>query len=469
MNSILVVVQIFLSAQHPPHPASSIFTSHANSFQKSQNNEESLRPREIHLDDDLVISSTIQIRSEGISLKGDDTTLMFPPLREVHSESLPSSQVDHRTRIDAATPRKRNMRSGTTSNFMFDVWNSTFSASGVHVICNSGDDGFCLVSSSIVHFSFSSITSNGISSPFMIEMSDWTNGEQRWRLFSHRSLTTRRLTSCLPLSGFLHPSTSLPTECHKTVISVPPNAEHRISIFGTGLLFESGSISSGTGPLFSFGLTDHDSSLSALRNDVEMETSLSSSSFVNMTSTHCCLSTGQLSNHNSGTGMLDANVGGNVVCVNSSFSHCIRQPNEAKDFANENITQSVVGRLSSVASSVTSVSYTLCTFDTMTVAVGVNYQGGAAIFLFSASSSLTVEQCFFHQCSCTGNADDEGAICVTYQASLKLPVSISDSSFTECTTLGEELPDHHLQLCFRVVYIDPTRRGIRDFWHDLPD
>ncbi|KAK2941278.1 hypothetical protein BLNAU_23814 [Blattamonas nauphoetae] len=453
MNSILVVVQIFLSAQHPPHPASSIFTSHANSFQKSQNNEESLRPREIHLDDDLVISSTIQIRSEGISLKGDDTTLMFPPLREVHSESLPSSQVDHRTRIDAATPRKRNMRSGTTSNFMFDVWNSTFSASGVHVICNSGDDGFCLVSSSIVHFSFSSITSNGISSPFMIEMSDWTNGGTAVEIILS-SVTHNSKTDFLPpLSGFLHPSTSLPTECHKTVISVPPNAEHRISIFGTGLLFESGSISSGTGPLFSFGLTDHDSSLSALRNDVEMETSLSSSSFVNMTSTHCCLSTGQLfgsevsqrvigcsishsSNHNSGTGMLDANVGGNVVCVNSSFSHCIRQPNEAKDFANENITQSVVGRLSSVASSVTSVSYTLCTFDTMTVAVGVNYQGGAAIFLFSASSSLTVEQCFFHQCSCTGNADDEGAICVTYQASLKLPVSISDSSFTECTTLG---------------------------------
>ncbi|KAK2942217.1 hypothetical protein BLNAU_22867 [Blattamonas nauphoetae] len=453
MNSILVVLQILLSAQHQHQTASSIFTSHANSFQKSQNNEESHRPHEIHLDDDLVISSTIQIRSEGISLKGDDTTLMFPPLREVHSESLPSSQVYHRTRIDAATSRKRNMGSGTTSNFMFDVWNSTFSASGVHVICDSDNDGFCLVSSSIVHFSSSSITSNRLSSPFMIKMSDWTNGGATVEIILS-SITHNSKTDFLPpLSGLLLSSTSLPTECHKDITSVPPNLETRISIFGTGLLFESGSFSSGTGPLFSFGLTDHESSLSALRNDVEMETSLSSSSFVNMTSTHCCSSTGQLfgsevsqrviscslsrsSNHNSGTGMLDANVGGNVVCVNSSFSHCIRQPNEAKEFTNKNITQSIIGRLNNVPSSVTSVSYTLCTFDTMTVAVGVSLYGGAAICLYNPSSLLTVVQCFFHKCSCTGNADDGGAICVVYQASLKLPVSISDSSFTECTALG---------------------------------
>ncbi|KAK2940873.1 hypothetical protein BLNAU_24218 [Blattamonas nauphoetae] len=393
------------------------------------------------------------IRSAGISLKGDDTTLMFPPLREVHSESLSSSQVDHRTRIDTTTPRKQNMRSGTALNFMFDVWNSTFSAIGVHVICDSDNDGFCLVSSSIVHFSSSSITSNGLSSPFMIESSDWTNGKTTVEIVLS-SITHNSKTDFLPpLGGRLHSSISLPTDLDKNIISVPPNAEQRISIFGTGLLFNSGSFSSGTGPLFSFGLADHDSSLSALRNDVEMETSLSSSSFVNMTSTHCCSSTGQLfgsevsqrvigcsithsSNHNSGTGMLDANVGGNVVCVNSSFSHCIRQPNNVKDYANKNITQSVIGRLSSVASTVTSVSYTLCTFNTMTVAADVSYRGGAAICLSQTSSSLTVEQCFFHKCSCTGNNDDGGAICVAYQATKKLSVSISDSSFAECTTFG---------------------------------
>ncbi|KAK2944544.1 hypothetical protein BLNAU_20550 [Blattamonas nauphoetae] len=381
---------------------------------------------------------------------------MFPPLREVHSESLPSSQVQHRTRIDTATPRKRNMRSGTTSNFMFDVWNSTFSASGVHVLCDSDNDGFCLVSSSIVHFSSSSITSNGLSSPFTIEMCDWTNGGTTVEIILS-SVTHNSKTDFLPpLSGLLHSSTSQSTESRQNILSVPPNAAHRISIFGTGLLFESGAISSGTGPLFSFGLTDHDSFLSALRNDVEMETSLSSSSFVNMTSTHFCSSTGQLfgsevsqrvigcslshsSNHNSGTGMLDANVGGNVVCVNSSFSHCIRQPNGAKDFTNENITQSVIGRLNNVTSSITSVSYTLCTFDTMTVAVGVTLHGGAAIFLLETSSSLTIKQCFFLKCSCTGSSDDGGAICVAYLATKQLPhspITISNSAFVSCSSVG---------------------------------
>ncbi|KAK2941294.1 hypothetical protein BLNAU_23802 [Blattamonas nauphoetae] len=228
------------------------------------------------------------IRSAGISLKGDDTTLMFPPLREVHSESLSSSQVDHRTRIDTTTPRKQNMRSGTALNFMFDVWNSTFSAIGVHVICDSDNDGFCL--------------------------------------FDHIKWT---------------------------LISV------------------------------------HDRILEP-----------------------------QLGDRNAGR-----ECGRNVVCVNSSFSHCIRQPNNVKDYANKNITQSVIGRLSSVASTVTSVSYTLCTFNTMTVAADVSYRGGAAICLSQTSSSLTVEQCFFHKCSCTGNNDDGGAICVAYQATKKLSIS----------------------------------------------
>ncbi|KAK2948888.1 hypothetical protein BLNAU_16231 [Blattamonas nauphoetae] len=53
-----------------------------------------------------------------------------------------------------------------------------------------------------------------------------------------------------------------------------------------------------------------------------------------------------------------------------------------------------------------------------------------------ASSSLTVMKCSFHKCTCTGNGDDGGAIFANYQASMKLPVSISDSSFTECTALG---------------------------------
>ncbi|KAK2953381.1 hypothetical protein BLNAU_11667 [Blattamonas nauphoetae] len=256
-----------------------------------------------------------------------------------------------------------------------------------------------------------------------------------------------------PLVGLFHTSPWLVVDCSQETSSFLPNQQNRISIFGTGLTFESTSLSSGTGPLFSFGLADHASSLPVLGNDVEMETSLSSSSFVNMTSSLRRSSSGQLfgsevwqrvigcsmsdsTNHNSGTGMLDANVGGNLVCLNSSFLDCQRSSNDVKDFINENITQTHIGRLNNVTSTVTSISYTLCTFNTMTVAVGENQKGGAAIFLDYTSSSLAVEQCFFHKCSCTGNADDGGALCVVYLQTSKYLVSISDSTFTECTALA---------------------------------
>ncbi|KAK2953421.1 hypothetical protein BLNAU_11707 [Blattamonas nauphoetae] len=451
MNSILVVVQVLLSAQSQSQTGLSAFTSNINTFCDRQVNEDH-RHHEIQLDDDFVISSTIQIWAEGFSLKGNDAVLMFPPNHEPHSSPIPSSPVQSQTRIRQTNTRKQNFRSGTTSNFMFDVSNSTFSASGVHVMCDSENNGFCLVSSSTVHFSSSSITSNGMSSPFMTRIG----------LIDEKSASTIVLSSIThlsnsatlpPLVGLFHTSICLVVDCSKDASSFLPNQENRISIFGTGLTFESTSLSSGTGPLFSFGLADHASSLPVLGNDVEMETSLSSSSFVNVTSSLRRSSSGQLfgsevwqrviccsmsesTNHNSGTGILDANVGGNLVCLNSSFTNCQRSSNEVKDFINENITQTHIGRLNNVTSTVTSVTYTLCTFNTMTVATGQNLQGGAAIFIYGTSSSLTVEKCFFHKCSCTGLDDDGGALCVVYRQTMKCPVSISDSSFTECTALG---------------------------------
>ncbi|KAK2959633.1 hypothetical protein BLNAU_5411 [Blattamonas nauphoetae] len=424
MNSILVVVQVLFLAQSQSQTGLSAFPSNINTFFDHQVNEEH-RHHEFQLDDDFVISSTIQIRSEGFSLKGNDVALMFPPNHEEHSKPHPSSQVQRQTRINQTNTKNQNRQSGTISNFMFDVSNSTFSACGVHVMGDSENNGFCLVSSSTVRLSSSSITSNGISSPFMTRIG----------LIDERSASTIVLSSVThlsnsaalpPLVGLFHTSPSLSVDCPKDTSSILPNQDNGISIFGTGLTFESTSFLSGTGPLFSFGLADHASSLPPLGNDVEMETSLSSSSLVNMTSSLRCSSSGQLfgsevwqrvigcsmsdsTNHNSGTGMLDANVGGNLVCLNSSFSDCQRASNDVKVFTNENITQTHIGRLNNVSSSVTSVSYTLCTFNTMTVAVGENQKGGAAIFLYHTPSSLIVEKCFFHKCSCTGNADDGGA------------------------------------------------------------
>ncbi|KAK2954854.1 hypothetical protein BLNAU_10184 [Blattamonas nauphoetae] len=126
-------------------------------------------------------------------------------------------------------------------------------------------------------------------------------------------------------------------------------------------------------------------------------------------------------NHDSGTGMLSPNLGGNVMCLNTSFSSCIRTGNEDTDFQNTNYTQG--DRLNSVASDVTSVTFTLCTFNTMTIA-SEDYSGGAAIF----------DTCFFHKCTCTGNDDDGGAVHVSCAYGNSHPFSMSHSSFTECSS-----------------------------------
>ncbi|KAK2950360.1 hypothetical protein BLNAU_14695 [Blattamonas nauphoetae] len=71
----------------------------------------------------------------------------------------------------------------------------------------------------------------------------------------------------------------------------------------------------------------------------------------------------------------------------------------------------------------------------MWVAAGGSNLGGSAIFLEKTSSSLTVRTCFFRKCICIANDDDGGAIHFKCSTTLNRPISLSDSSFTECSTL----------------------------------
>ncbi|KAK2948633.1 hypothetical protein BLNAU_16452 [Blattamonas nauphoetae] len=181
-----------------------------------------------------------------------------------------------------------------------------------------------------------------------------------------------------------------------------------------------------------------------------METYLLSSTLVNVSSSSACFpgkqlfgsevsqvvvgsSVGKSTNHDSGTGMMSPNLGGSLTCLNTSFSSCIRERNAVKTFQNKTYTQG--SRLNNVTADVTSVTFTLCTFNTMTIALHQNYGGGAAIYLEYAYSSLTVRTCFFHRCTCTGRNDDGGAVYLYCSTISKHAISISDSSFTECSTL----------------------------------
>ncbi|KAK2940766.1 hypothetical protein BLNAU_24321 [Blattamonas nauphoetae] len=115
--------------------------------------------------------------------------------------------------------------------------------------------------------------------------------------------------------------------------------DDEISVVGSSLDFSNVHFPIGSGPLFS------------------VNTMLSSSSLLNVTSSLHPI----CENQNSGTTMLDVNLGGNLGCLNTSFSSCIRQSNTA--------------------------------------------ESGSAI-LITSTTSLTVTQCYFHICNVSGENDD---------------------------------------------------------------
>ncbi|KAK2950694.1 hypothetical protein BLNAU_14365 [Blattamonas nauphoetae] len=176
-------------------------------------------------------------------------------------------------------------------------------------------------------------------------------------------------------------------------------------------------------------------SLGVSRCALRMETSLIRSTLVNMASSTPLSPGKQLfgsavgqrvvgscvrksTNHDSGTGMMSPNLGGNLLCLNTSFSSCIRQPNEAKHFSFENRTQGF--RLSNVYVTVPSVSFTLCTSNELTFAVCEYETGGAAIFVMDTSASVTIPTCFFHKCTCTAPGND-GELCSSCAGMICIP------------------------------------------------
>ncbi|KAK2958474.1 hypothetical protein BLNAU_6508 [Blattamonas nauphoetae] len=218
---------------------------------------------------------------------------------------------------------------------------------------------------------------------------------------------------------------------------------------------ESQTLPVGTGPLLSFGLAQpHTHGLPA-SSALQMDTVLQFCTLVNMSSqntqpTHhpshfrfgsnveqkvigCAI--WNSTNHQSGTAMMSPNLGGNLMCSNTSFSSCIQQRNGDQDleFSFENRTQTDIGRFAiNSTSSLTSVSFTLCTFRDMSKGAETRVSG-AAINMNNSQASLNVTQCFFHQCS-TASSGSGGAINVQYNSNNQHEVLISSSSFTKCTT-----------------------------------
>ncbi|KAK2955923.1 hypothetical protein BLNAU_9083 [Blattamonas nauphoetae] len=422
--------------QHLPTSFQSLFNSNVN----ANFEEESTKSKILTLNQDVVISSAMQIRSEEIVLIGNSARLLFHDDLQPNLECSALSPNQPSTKSIPEQSQKWTKDKGKIAIFMFEVTNSTFSMSGVHAIMNSEGNRICSIIGSTVRFSSSSITSNGDSSPFLIRTSS-NEGPNLGSVIILLDVTHHSRSAHLaPFVDLAIPQTDAATRQTEAV-----------TIVGTGLLLDSKDLVGGTGPLFSFGLTEHDSSIAASGYVIRMETNLLQTNLVNMTSSSpfspgkqlfgsevcqrvagCSMS--HSTNHDSGTGMMSPNLGGSLTCLNTSFSSCIRERNTVKEFSFENRTQTHIGRLNNVTSDVTSVTFTLCTFDNMTVAVHKDYNGGGAILLHQTSSSLTIDTCFFNNCSCTGEDDDGGAVSFRCSETDGFPFSVTDSSFTNCST-----------------------------------
>ncbi|KAK2948575.1 hypothetical protein BLNAU_16474 [Blattamonas nauphoetae] len=453
MINVIIIFQVLTAAGIPASGPISSLSDYWSENQKRLFNNVDSGSKIFHLQQDLVVSSTIQVRSEALTLLGNNTSLLSS--RDISSDSdhhIFSQNQDLSSTKHATSEQQCNGRAAA-SQFMFCVWNSTFSVKGVHVNCNSGRNGICSISGSHVQFSSSTISSNGHSSPLMVRMLD-AEGCESSSCISFLGVTHLSKTCSLPpLVGVLPSSTILSSAPNSHVDGRSLDNSPGVSVVGTGLEFGSMSFSAGTGPLFSFGLSE-ELSLPDIAHSLRVETTLIGSSLVNVTSRKVETRKGllfggevtqrvigseihQSTNHDSGTGMLDVNLGGNVRCVNTSFTECRREGNTDPSFVNKNITSSVIGRQEfNHTSTATLVSYSLCTFKNMAFSAPTSEIGGSAIYLKGSPASLAVKDCFFQSCRVTESYHYGGAICMWGDYFYRPYLRLERSSFSKCKAVG---------------------------------
>ncbi|KAK2950878.1 hypothetical protein BLNAU_14180 [Blattamonas nauphoetae] len=442
------------------HIQPSFFSECGSASRTTSLTNEPLNRRLLHLEVDAILSSTIQIRSDMISLKGRHTTLSFIPVPEETLNTPHFSQIRGPSRQQAEQSTDSNKLRCIATQFMFDVSNSTFWIDGMDLKSDTEGNGVCSLSGSSMELSRSSITSHGFSSPFVIVLSEQSEEwSERSGSTVHLSDVTYLSTSSLiaPFVDVSRPSAPLSSNLPTQNNDDSPDSADGISVVGMNVALESKMLLSGTGPLFSFGLFKHGSYHLPVGHSLGMETDLIKSHLFNISSQSspsrsnsgellfgsnvnqrlvgCSIS--RSSNHQRGTSMMDPNLGGSLLCQNTSFSSCVSQDNAEQEVSNENRVQEQRFVLSDTT--ITSIKFTLCTFDDMRWETDGDEIGGAAIFVKETNAALTVSQCFFHKCVSTGVNNDGTAILFICKSASRKAFSMSQSSFTECQSTGPVL------------------------------
>ncbi|KAK2954229.1 hypothetical protein BLNAU_10884 [Blattamonas nauphoetae] len=418
--------------------------------QIDSNKTDSPNCRNIVIASDIFISTTVYVNSEAVNLIGSGPSVLIAHFDGQNSDRNPPSTKGYSSQHSTLSSTTPPLKIDPALKFLFTIVNSSFSVRGIDAICNSDSNGVCDIVDSSVRFSSCSITSSGLLSPFRVGISTDSQPNQRTAIILSRIVHITKSSSQQPLVDLFHP----PTESSSRIMSESPSfltsPSGGIAVHGIDLQIESKAFPSGTGPLFSFTLAETTPSQRHHDHPIEMETSLLSTSLTNVTSPGLIVMPGtQLfgsevsqrmvgcsvshsTNHDSGTGMMSPNMGGNVVCLNTSFSSCIRLSNDEFSMSFNELGQDdrkSFGELNTF----TSVSFTLCSFSNINH-VGVTIDGeGGAICLKESAASLTVTSCSFLECHSLGESDGGGGVKYRRSYGTRTPVTLTGSSFLHCS------------------------------------
>ncbi|KAK2941996.1 hypothetical protein BLNAU_23097 [Blattamonas nauphoetae] len=301
-----------------------------------------------------------------------------------------------------------------------------------HISLDSGWRGTSVgrISSSRLTIDNCPIISNPESSPFVMD-NGWDDiGSSIFFVdCSHRSIDKSSLLALVSLTPS-HTTHSRHTDTEQEVSSALVSCSG-LSLCDTDLVF-------GSGPLVGFSSwTEQDTGLWT-----KLETVLIGSRLVNMTSgelrgsgkgnealegfsgcqkildSSVTLST----NHLCGTTCIVMNLGGSLLCSNSSFSHC--QDSLEPSYTYPDITlihKTISAGYSFSRHQPYNFTFRRCTFLSMT---------RTSIYLWDTTGSLAVSESSFSNCSAA--TSHGGAICFNHFP-YHLPISISSSLFVDCS------------------------------------
>ncbi|KAK2950879.1 hypothetical protein BLNAU_14181 [Blattamonas nauphoetae] len=351
----LILLSILYTSQNPLRIQQSFFSERVSASRTTSLTNEPPNGRLLHLEVDAILSSTVQIRSDMISLKGRHTTLSFTPVLEETLNTPHFSQNRSSSKQRTEQSAKSNKPRDIATQFMFDVSNSTFWIDGMDLKSDTEGNG-----------EFDHITR------ILFSVCDRFVG----------TVGTVVRTVWFDCASFRR-DPPLHIELDRRNNDDSPDSADGISVVGMNVALESKMLLSGTGPLFSFGLFEHGPYHHPVRPSLEMETDLINSHLFNISSQSspsrtnsggllfgsnvnqrlvgCSIS--RSSNHQRGTSMMDPNLGGCLLYQNTSFSKGVSQSNAGQTISYENRIQGQRYVLSD--KTVESITFTLCTFDDM--------------------------------------------------------------------------------------------------------